>query len=188
MSRDRFGGLWGAIGYILGWQSREIPSNSLCWSCLGGLWGLSSGPLGPSGAFRLGPSGDRRIQLPNINTTQTKRNYMLGAFRKPLGGILGSSSRSEAVLGPSWVFLEGSGRLGALLGLSWGSLGPSWGAPGAVLGLSWGPHGPSWDDLGGPVGRLRRREDEKGECAKHVRIPKGMGRFVPLEALSAVIC
>ena len=35
-------------------------------------------------------------------------------------------------MGPSW------GRLGPVLGRSWGGLGPSWGRLGAVLGPFWG--------------------------------------------------
>ena len=43
--------------------------------------------------------------------------------------------------GASWE------RLGAVLGGSWGRLGPSWNVLGASrrrLGMSWGPVGPSW--------------------------------------------
>ena len=56
---------WGFEGPFRGplgrCRAREIPSNSLCWGCLGGLWGSSSGPLRPSGTFRLGPYGNRRL-------------------------------------------------------------------------------------------------------------------------------
>ena len=38
-----------------------------------------------------------------------------------------------------------SGRLGPILGPSWGQLGPSW----ANLGPTWGRLGPTWDQLGG---------------------------------------
>ena len=71
----------------------------------------------------------------------------------------------------------------AVLGASWAVLRPSW----AVLGPSWGPLGLSWGDLGGPLGRLRRCQDEKDEYAKIVRFPMGMGRFLFLGVLSAVL-
>eukprot|EP00959_Pyramimonas_sp_CCMP1952_P380038 7961286-Pyramimonas_sp.AAC.1 len=81
-----------------------------------------------------------------------------GRLRSVLGGILGppgapwgllegllvESSTCRCVLpllGPSWAALGGS------LGLSWAVLRAS----GAVLGRSWGPLGPSWN-----VGSLRR--------------------------------
>ena len=104
----------------------------------------------------------------------------MGAPRGPLGGSWGyrwrKGSKCQVVfplLGPSW----------AVFGALWAVLGPSR----AALGPSSGLQGPSWDDHGGPLGRLGRCEDEKGEFAKNVRFPKGMTRFVPLGALSAVL-
>ena len=104
-------------------------------------------------------------------------------------------------MGPSWgERLEMPVRI-APVGLSWGPLGAllgHLGGPrgrlrallgrlGAPFGPSWGPHRTSWDDFGGPSGRFRRCQDNKTECAKNVRFPKGMGRFFLLGALSAVL-
>ena len=54
-----------------------------------------------------------------------------------------------------WAPRGGQGRLGAVLGPSWGGLGASWGGlgvvlgrVGAVLGRSWGVLGRSWGGLG----------------------------------------
>ena len=43
-------------------------------------------------------------------------------------------------------------HLGAILGLSWAILGPSWGHLGANLGSSWANLGPSWANLGAILG------------------------------------
>ena len=116
----------------------------------------------------------------------------------PLGRVSGASG---GLSGPSWgERLKMPVRI-APLGHSWGPLGALLGRLGgfrgrfrtvlgylgAPFGPSWGPHRPSWDDLGGPSGRFRRCQDNKTECAKNVRFPKGMGRFFPLGALSAVL-
>ena len=70
---------------------------------------------------------------------------------EPFGDLL---SRLGALFGPSWGLLKAFGRLGALLAASWGShgalLGLSWGAlgpSGSRLGPSWRPLRPSWTPL-----------------------------------------
>ena len=65
-------------------------------------------------------------------------------------------------------------------------MGPSWGASSAVLGLPLGLLGPCWGDLRGLLGRLGRCEDQKSECAEQVRLPQGIGRYLPLGALLGV--
>ena len=112
---------------------------------------------------------------------------LLGAPRGPPGGSWGNLGGKGSKCQFVFPLL---GSLGALVGLSWAVLlapgavlEPSW----AVLGPSWGPHGLSWDDLGGPLGRLRRCQDEKDEYAKIVRFPKGMLRFLLFGALEAVL-
>ena len=49
-----------------------------------------------------------------------------------------------------WAPRGGQGRLGAVLGWSWGGLGASW----EVLGWSWGVSGRSWGGLGASWGAL----------------------------------
>ena len=65
-----------------------------------------------------------------------------------LGAILGLS---WAILGPSWGHLK---HLGAILGPSWGHLGPSWGHLGVILGHLGPLLGPSWGHLGVILGHL----------------------------------
>ena len=53
-----------------------------------------------------------------------------------------------------WAPRGGQGRLGAVLGPSWGGLGVVLGRLGEVLGWSWGVSGRSWGGLGASWGAL----------------------------------
>ena len=84
-----------------------------------------------------------------------------------------------SMLGPTWAHVGSKKPSWAVLEASRAVLEPSW----AVLGPFRGPLGPSWGGLGGLLGRRGRCESRRGEYAKNVRFPKGMGRFLPLGAL-----
>ena len=68
-------------------------------------------------------------------------------------------------------------RLGAVLGPSRGRLcaifKPFWGHDGAMLGPSWGHLGPSWAILGD----LRRSYDRKGDMLKNAATPTRNAHF-----------
>ena len=176
---------WGPVGALLGFRG-TVSGASGALSGAGNpfefpLLGLSWGPLGlVFGAFEAVwdlPSGTlwKPKTLIFQHQHKPKEHRCLLRFEGLLGGTFGSSSGSGAVLGPFGAFLEGVGRLGALLGLSWAHFGASYGLLEALSGASWGPLGPllghlgallgrlgalcgslgpSWGDLGSPLGRL----------------------------------
>ena len=85
-----------------------------------------------------------------------------------LRGILERLGRLGSVLGASWGVLGRLGgflgRLGASWGGLWGDLGASRGRLGGVLGASWG----NLEHLGGVLGRLRRPGCRLGDVQRRV--------------------
>ena len=137
---------------------------------LGPFFGLLSRVFGPFGRIFTPPES------------------LLEASWGPLGGLLGSpgglsgrrarflSSSSlswpplGAFLGPASAFFSGSGVV----------LRPCW----AILGLSPGLRGPSWGRFGSPLDGLGASERRKSEKAKNLEKTNENQRFWPLRALS----
>ena len=146
-------------------QPATVPGQQVRWlldACEGLLeasrkapvrfWGLPESLLGLLGASG-GHLGASYVGGPLWRLLRSSSGTGLeGSLRgSPAGPVLGSSwwplGPSWGPFGPSGGILEAFGRLGPLLGASWGGLG-------SLLGLSWGSLGPSWGPLGGFRGRL----------------------------------